>query len=344
MCHRARFGALGAYASNGTALEANDARAQRVLLIVVGYALELALIVGYARAGRHRTHPKYRLNARRSRRLLEHVVLGTLELVLGATALLGARRASGALMRMSAACVLVHALTAIQQIDAAFGTPLIVTPALHIMNAAHVEKALRVLVGGRATPVERARMLENFISQLVLAQGFAYSRIFIFAFTRVPGIKAHRYTTGATLALFLVIPAVYGVAGALLAMVTIAAYSNAYGSEEGGKERDYNAIIDRSNYSMRIISRAGLEKPLRTAFNVLDVNGDGALDKAELREQLKLWGVSQRSVEEFFAHVDASHDGVLSFEEILNDKAGRCMLEYISDCLRDNERVRLRND
>jgi Ca2+-binding EF-hand superfamily protein len=74
------------------------------------------------------------------------------------------------------------------------------------------------------------------------------------------------------------------------------------------------------------------------------VNGDGALDKAELREQLKLWGVSQRSVEEFFAHVDASHDGVLSFEEILNDKAGRCMLEYISDCLRDNERVRLRND
>lgn len=337
------FRALDAYASGGTAREANAARAQRVLLIVVGYALELVLIVGYARAGRHRMHPKFRLNARRSRRLLGHVVLGTLELVFGALALFSERRA-GVLMRLSAACVLAHALTAIQQIDAAFGTPLIVTPALHIMNVAHVEKAFRVLVGESATPLERATLLENFISQLVLAQGFAYSRIFIFAFTKVPGVKAHRYTTGATLALFLVIPAVYGAAGALLAIVTIATYSNAYGSEESGKERDYNAVIERSNDSMRNISRAGFARPLRTAFDVLDTNGDGTLEKAELQEQLRLWGVSKVSIEEFFERVDESHDGALSFEEILNDKAGRLMLEYVSTCLRDNEQVRLHHD
>jgi len=327
-----RHRALGAYASGGDALEANAARAQRVLIIIFGYALEFILIVGYARAGRNRMHPKFRLNARRARRLLAHVVLGSLELIFGAAAALSSNDGrANALMRMSAGCVLAHALTAIQQIGAAFGTPSIVTPALHIMNLAHLEKSFRVFFGSSDV------ILESFISQLVLAQGFAYSRIFIFAFTKVPGIKEHRYTTGATLALFLVIPAVYGPLGALLAMFLIAAYSNAYGSEESGKERDYNAVSKRaSSVSLRRL----VAKPLRAAFDVLDKNGDGTLDKGELREQLELWGVSEQMIEEFFVRVDTSRDGALSFAEISKDEAGRSLLGYVSDCLRDNVHVR----
>lgn len=325
---------LGAYAFGGTVREASEQRTQKIAVIVIGYVLGIFLVLGYARAGKKRMHPKFRLNRRRARRLLVHVAFGTMELTLGARALLVGGGARGT-MRASAACVLVIALTAMLQIDASFGTPSIITPALHIINTAHIEKAFRVLIGAGALSSDSSgAVLENFIDQLVLAQGFVYSRMFIFAFTNVPGIKEHRYTTGATLALFLVIPAVYGPVGALIAIVIIAAYSNACGSEESGKERNFAAICGRVNSLVRL--RIG-KTPLRTAFDVLDKDGNGTLDGSELREQLFTWGVDARDIKELFERIDISNRGSLSFEEILNDTAGQAMLEYISVLLHDNE-------
>ena len=141
----------------------------------------------------------------------------------------------------------------------------------------------------------------------------------------------HKYTTGATLALFLVIPTVYGPMGALLAMIAIAAYSNLYGSESSGQERDYTAVV-RSNSLARVVLG---KPPIQAAFDVLDTNGNGTLDKSELHEQLKLWGMSEQSVAEVFDRIDTSHDLLLTFEEVCSDEAGRRMLEYISDCLRE---------
>jgi hypothetical protein len=317
------------YALRGSVREANTLRVQKLCVVAVGYLLEIVLVMGYARQGLSRlAHPKFRLNARRARRLAVHVALGGAELALGAMALIGMNWEVW-MTRMCAVCALVHGVTAVTQIDTAFGTPSIIVPALNIMNAAHAEKAVRALVGTCASAGETA--LENLVDMLVLAQGFAYSRIFIFAFARVPGVQVHKYTTGATLALFLVIPTVYGPMGALLAMIAIAAYSNLYGSESSGQERDYTAVV-RSNSLARVVLG---KPPIQAAFDVLDTNGNGTLDKSELHEQLKLWGMSEQSVAEVFDRIDTSHDLLLTFEEVCSDEAGRRMLEYISDCLRE---------
>ena len=52
-------------------------------------------------------------------------------------------------------------------------------------------------------------------------------------------------------------------------------------------------------------------------FDSIDRNGDGLLVKSELQFACRQAGmlVSNRKVDDFFAAVDANHDGVVTFEE-----------------------------
>jgi solute carrier family 25 phosphate transporter 23/24/25/41 len=59
------------------------------------------------------------------------------------------------------------------------------------------------------------------------------------------------------------------------------------------------------------------EEKLWILFDSIDRNGDGLLEKSELQSACRRAGmlVSNRKLDDFFATVDANHDGVVTFEE-----------------------------
>ncbi|KAJ5053969.1 uncharacterized protein L3040_000258 [Drepanopeziza brunnea f. sp. 'multigermtubi'] len=62
------------------------------------------------------------------------------------------------------------------------------------------------------------------------------------------------------------------------------------------------------------------EKELRALFQSIDHDGDGKLDKGELRDGFKRAGltVPNSKIDQFFSEVDENHDGYISFDEWRN--------------------------
>ena len=59
------------------------------------------------------------------------------------------------------------------------------------------------------------------VDQLVLAQGFAYSRVFVAALSTVYGVRELRYTIGSLMAAQLVVATTYGFFGSFCLILAI---------------------------------------------------------------------------------------------------------------------------
>ena len=195
--------------------EGKAARTQKITLLFVGYLSYVLLIANFARRP---LHPKFHVNEKTRRRVYVHIWLGSMEVSLGML-LLSLESKKTRVAVGSCTCALLafaQFATSSSQIKSAFGTPKLVRPTLHLINFMHASCSS---FSGRFSMAREVRFLEwrwyrqsrggnrikmsMLIDQLVLAQGFAYSRVFVAALSTVYGVETD--TIGSLMAAQLVV-------------------------------------------------------------------------------------------------------------------------------------------
>lgn len=338
--------------------EGKAARTQKITLLFVGYLSYVLLIANFARRP---LHPKFHVNEKTRRRVYVHIWLGSMEVSLGML-LLSLESKKTRVAVGSCTCALLafaQFATSSSQIKSAFGTPKLVRPTLHLINFMHAERAVRVLVGASrwlaksgfwsersVSSVSEAEteFVSMLVDQLVLAQGFAYSRVFVAALSTVYGVRELRYTIGSLMAAQLVVATTYGFFGSFCLILAILLYANINESENLGMERQYWATPTQTKAHTNEIEIKPFTRDThkrhtaRDAFDRMDnLSKNGLLQKDEVEDQLLKWGVENRDIEDFFAVHDSDGDKNLDYDEIMSKDSGRRLLSYIATCLDDED-------
>ncbi|KAI3385535.1 hypothetical protein SNEBB_000509 [Seison nebaliae] len=86
-------------------------------------------------------------------------------------------------------------------------------------------------------------------------------------------------------------------------------------------DRDNSGTIDKEEFMTLIIELSRqMQKKFRTVFNAMDDNGDGNLDRNELKRALGAIGeaVDDDIIDQMFRLADLDGNGVISYTEFLN--------------------------
>jgi len=350
--------------------EAQIARTQKITMLFIGYASYALLVANFVRRP---LHPKFHASAKTRRRMFAHILLGAVESSFGAAVLFTScdERNDHKITFMGILCALsalAQFVTSVPQITSAFGTPKLVRPVLHFINCTRAKQAIQVLLkvvasarvlaseGYSHAVVKSAPKIDfipTLIDQLVLAQGFAYSRVFVVALSKVDGVREHGYTFGTLLAAQLVVATTYGFFGSFCLTLLLLLYANIEKSDEKlGKERQYwgtptksqRLALDFEEVQPSLASQRKKRHTLRDAFDTMDLTKDHRLQKEEVEEQLlNTWGLGKEDVDEFFASLDIDGDFNLDYEEVVSKDAGRRTLAYVASCLDNEENRRFRH-
>jgi Ca2+-binding EF-hand superfamily protein len=249
-----------------------------------------------------------------------HAIGGGVESILGVAAWFTGSATLAVLTGIFA--LALHVPASYYQTQGTFGMKGVNVPGYYAIVTIHAYCAAMLVItqGNEVIWLERT---------YVALMAYAYFRIFYLIFLQLKAFRGSQYTISLLMSGTILFPLIFGPSGMFTGLVSIAAYLVLFKVIYGPTEEEWNNLFEeKERFSLldsnlreqwlrlNVQAREGAspDELAKLAFDKLDTDKSGELDRLEVEKLLSTWGASQRLRDSFFYHYgDKSKIGFGSF-------------------------------
>jgi Ca2+-binding EF-hand superfamily protein len=253
-------------------------------------------------------HPKFLMLPGRKLSIRAHAIGGGVESILGIAAWFTGSPILAVLTGVFA--LALHVPASYYQTQGTFGMKGINVPGYYFIVTVHAYCAAMLVItqGNEFIWLERT---------YVALMAYAYFRIFYAIFLQLKAFLGSQYTASLVMAAAVLMPVIFGPSGMVIGLGSILVYLVLYKfvyrpTEEEWKnlfeEKERFSLLDGNlrqqwlQLNIQAKEGATADELAKLAFEKLDTNKSGELDRTEIEKLLTTWGASQRLRESFFYH------------------------------------------